>query len=67
MTERTTPAVAPDEDARFTIGLWLDLRPLLVTHGYPEATPTECMEISQALFRLLYRETTLGTRPVDPH
>lgn len=53
------------DDARFTTGLWLDVRQVLVDHGYPGAAAPECLEIRQALFRLLYRDTTLGTRAAD--
>jgi hypothetical protein len=62
----------PDEDKRFTFGLILDAAEVLRKHGYPVPTPGKYdtgdihREIGQALWRLLYRDTTLGTRPALP-
>jgi hypothetical protein len=39
---------------RFTVRLVLDVRDVLVAHGYPELSPTELGELSSALFRFLH-------------
>ena len=58
----------PDDDPRFTFGLTLDAARVLADHGYPiEANGgKDLVEPQQALFRLLYVDTDIGTRPVPP-
>ena len=62
----------PDEDKRFTFGLLMDAAAVLRKHGYPVPTDGSYetgdihREIGQALWRLLYRDTNLGTRPALP-
>jgi hypothetical protein len=51
------PADGPD--ARFTVGLALDVATVLARHGYPPlATGTDLLRLQQALFTLIYQETT---------
>lgn len=56
MSERVYPLPRPAEDARFTIGLILDVAGALEEHGYlsPAAHPGDLVELKLALFRFLY-------------
>lgn len=45
---------APEDDARFTRGLSIDVADVLVRHGYPEPTGLDWVELQLALFRFLY-------------
>lgn len=62
----------PDEDKRFTFGLIIDAAEVLRRHGYPipthgkYATGDIHREIGQPLWRLLYGDTSIGTRPTLP-
>jgi hypothetical protein len=50
---------ADGDDARFTIGLTLDVAAVLARHGYPPfTTGTDLLRLQQALFTLIYQETT---------
>lgn len=55
------PINRPDsgQDNRFTIGLALDVAAVLARHGYPPLTcGTDLLRLQQALFTLIYQETT---------
>lgn len=60
---------APDDDKRFTFGLIMDVAEVLRRHGYPVPAAGNYdsgdvhREVGQCLWRLLYRDTDLGTRP----
>ncbi|MFE2710556.1 hypothetical protein ACFXKI_00845 [Streptomyces mirabilis] len=61
MSGRQYPIDAPDDDARFTRGLALDVARVLETHGYPEITSgRDFLELQQALFRFLYASPGSG-------
>jgi len=46
-------------DDRFSVGLALDVAAVLARHGYPPlATGTDLLRLQQALFTLIYQETT---------
>jgi hypothetical protein len=46
-------------DTRFTVGLALDVAVVLHRHGYPPlSTGTNLLRLQQALFTLIYQETT---------
>ena len=45
------------DDARFTIGLALDVADVLARHGYPPLTDgTDLLRLQTALFTLIYQE-----------
>jgi hypothetical protein len=47
------------EDARFTLGLALDVAAVLARHGYPPvATGTDLLHWQQALFAAIYHKET---------
>ena len=60
--DTTTPAYPiprPDggTDARFCLGLALDVAQMLQHHGYPPVrTGTDLLRLQQALFALIYQE-----------
>ncbi|PCG82640.1 hypothetical protein CIB93_29050 [Streptomyces sp. WZ.A104] len=64
MTRESSPAAAgraypitprPEDDARFTVGLTLDVADVLTQHGYPRpASGLDWVELKMALFRFLY-------------
>ncbi|MER5814276.1 hypothetical protein [Streptomyces californicus] len=64
MAPDSTPAAAgrvypitppPDDDARFTAGLVLDVADVLTQHGYPRpVSGLDWVELKMALFRFLY-------------
>ena len=66
--------VSDDGDRRFTFGLIWDVAEVLRAHGYPIPEHRGRYDqgdmhrrIGEALFRLIYRDTDLGTRtPVTP-
>jgi hypothetical protein len=44
-------------DARFSVGLALDVAAVLTRHGYPPvATGADLLRLQQALFTLIYQE-----------
>jgi hypothetical protein len=46
-------------DLRFTLGLALDIAAELARHDYPPVvTGADLLHLHQALFRLIYQETT---------
>ena len=50
---------ADGTDTRFTVGLALDVAAVLARHGYPPLTSgTDLLRLQQALFTLIYQETT---------
>ncbi len=54
---RRYPLAQTDTDARFTLGLVLDVAAVLKQHGYPSITaenPLDHVELRQALFEFLY-------------
>ncbi len=52
---RNYPLPQPDDDARFTFGLTLDVAAVLEKHGYPAvAAGADLRELQAALFRFLY-------------
>jgi hypothetical protein len=59
VSERVFPLPMPGsgDDSRFTFGLLVDVRSVLVDHGYPAADMTglDLVELQHALFRFLYR------------
>jgi len=61
-TDRTTyPIRRPEHgvDLRSTVGLALDIAAVLARHGYPPVvTGADLLHPHQALFRLIYQETT---------
>ncbi|MFJ8857058.1 hypothetical protein ACIRD8_01355 [Streptomyces sp. NPDC102451] len=55
MSDRSFPlSPQPEDDARFTRGLSIDVADVLVRHGYPEPTGLDWVELQLALFRFLY-------------
>ena len=64
----------PDDDKRFTFGLIWDVAEVLRVHGYPIPEHRGRYDhgdmhrrIGEALFRLIYQDTDLGTgAPVTP-
>ncbi|ARQ69736.1 hypothetical protein [Streptomyces marincola] len=56
MSERSYPIQPqPEDDARFTLGLVLDVADVLEKHGYPPiASGRDFVELQLALFRFLY-------------
>ncbi|WP_051110214.1 hypothetical protein [Saccharomonospora halophila] len=58
------PRPASGNDPRFTLGLLLDVKQVLVQHGYPmdQATGPDHLALKQALFRFLYASTDGGER-----
>jgi hypothetical protein len=63
MSESTAayPIERPERgsDDRFTVGLALDIAAVLARHGYPPvATGGDLLRLQQALFTLIYQETT---------
>lgn len=56
---RRYPAGYPvdGKDSRFTFGLFHDVARVLESHGYPELTGADYVELQQALFRFLYDTT----------
>jgi hypothetical protein len=48
---------ADGADARFTLGLTLDVAAVLTRHGYPPIiTGADLLRLQQALFTLIYQE-----------
>lgn len=61
--ERTYPLPpADEEDARFTIGLVLDVAQVLKSHGYPNpaGNTDDLVELRQALYRYLHERAETG-------
>jgi hypothetical protein len=58
----------PADDPRFTFGVTIDVARVLAKHGYPvdAGNGRDHVDLQQALFRFLYKDTDLGTRPVLP-
>ncbi|MYR71310.1 MULTISPECIES: hypothetical protein [unclassified Streptomyces] len=55
MSDRAYPlSPQPEDDARFTRGLSIDVADVLVQHGYPELAGLDWVELQLALFRFLY-------------
>ena len=56
MGERNYPIPRPpdDRDARFTLGLQLDVAKVLEEHGYPKPTGRDLVDLGLALFRFVY-------------
>lgn len=53
--ERAYPLPRPDDDARFTLGLTLDVAKVLEEHGYPPVVAgADFVELQSALFRFIY-------------
>lgn len=54
---RQYPIVMPPDsnDARFTIGLMLEVGAELERRGYPKLTGLDFVELQQSLFRFLYK------------
>ncbi|HEX2290558.1 MAG TPA: hypothetical protein VHH53_10295 [Pseudonocardiaceae bacterium] len=51
------PLPRPATDARFTVGLTLDVAAVLTRHGYPPLTcGGDLLRLQQALFTLIYQE-----------
>jgi hypothetical protein len=51
------PRPADGDDARFTVGLALDVAAVLARHGYPPVTTgADLLRLHEALFTLIYRE-----------
>jgi hypothetical protein len=51
-------------DARFSVGLALDVAAVLTRHGYPALTAGEdLIRLQQALFGLIYREDDTRQTP----
>jgi len=51
------PRPATGQDARFTIGLTLDVAAVLTAHGYPPPSGgADLLRLQQALFTLIYQE-----------
>jgi hypothetical protein len=45
----------PEDDARFTFGLMVDVAEVLVRHGYPPVTAGgDLVDLQQALYHFLY-------------
>jgi hypothetical protein len=44
----------PDDDARFTLGLTLDVVDVLEDHGYPRPDAERLVDLQTALFDFLY-------------
>lgn len=64
MAENTVPArnypmPAPEHDPRFTLGLTLDVKAVLIAHGYPDfaGAGLDYVALRQALFRFIYDTT----------
>jgi hypothetical protein len=58
----------PADDPRFTFGLTYDVAAVLAEYGYPKIDGgkdggRDFVELQQALWRFLYKDTDLGTRP----
>jgi hypothetical protein len=48
------------QDARFTLGLALDVADVLARHGYPPlATGADLLRLQQALFTAIYQPATV--------
>ncbi|RBM11094.1 hypothetical protein DI005_34880 [Prauserella sp. PE36] len=64
MGEHVFPLPRPESgnDSRFTFGLLVDVRDVLIAHGYPmdQATGRDLVELRQALFRFLYASPQSG-------
>jgi hypothetical protein len=46
------------DDARFSVGLALDVAAVLARHGYPSITTgADLLRLQQALFTLIYQES----------
>jgi hypothetical protein len=62
MSTRTVYPISRPEhgnDPRFSVGLALDVAAVLARHGYPPVTTsTDLFRLQQALFTLIYQETT---------
>ncbi|MFC8276290.1 hypothetical protein ACFUJR_27915 [Streptomyces sp. NPDC057271] len=71
MSERLYPIQPlPEDDARFTFGLTLDVAAVLKARGYPSITNGgDFLDLQQALYRFLYvgeREYELPVEPDSP-
>ena len=65
MSSPTPPAAYPilrpvtGHDARFTVGLTLDIATVLTRHGYPPLTcGADLLRLQQALFAAIYQPVT---------
>ncbi|HEX8627935.1 MAG TPA: hypothetical protein VF755_07175 [Catenuloplanes sp.] len=55
------PMPAPDDDARFTFGLTLDIGEVLAEHGYPPIkSGADYVRLRQAVFGFLYAPAPPG-------
>jgi hypothetical protein len=57
MSARNYPLARPAEDPRFTFGLTMAVAEVLTDRGYPALTGGDLVELQQALFRFLYRDS----------
>lgn len=57
MSERNYPVPRLVTDSRFTFGLIVDAADALTSRGYPPLTGLDLVELQQALFRFLYRDS----------
>ncbi|GAA1586843.1 hypothetical protein [Actinoplanes couchii] len=61
------PMPAPDDDARFTLGLTLDIGKVLAAHGYPPIrSGTDHVRLQSALFGFLYTLTPAASPLLYP-
>ena len=61
MSTHAYPIGRPEHgtDPRFSVGLALDVAAVLTRHGYPPIdTGADLLRLQQALFTLIYQETT---------
>lgn len=56
---RTYPLLRPEDDARFTLGLTIDVADVLAKHGYPKIeSGADLVELRGVLFGFLYERPT---------
>lgn len=64
---RVYPLPAPEDDARFSVGLLIEVAALLESHGYPPVRHgLDLVDLQQALFRFLYSTTSPTSPPPRP-
>jgi hypothetical protein len=60
------PRPGSGADARFSLGLALDVAAVLTRHGYPALIAGEdLIRLQQALFGLIYRQDDASDHPLD--
>ncbi|GIE79059.1 hypothetical protein Aph02nite_50090 [Actinoplanes philippinensis] len=61
------PMPAPGDDARFTVGLTIDVGKVLTEHGYPPIrSGADYVRLQSALFDFLYTLTPAGSTQLIP-